>query len=194
MAKHSQIIAFLDESAISNETGTDTYLLCAVVCNRSQLDDLRQVMQNLQPRGARKLHWHGLSRQPARRAHWIAALNTLSLTSIVVARVGSSDDRPERQRRKCMERLVETLHELGVDEIVAESRGRSDDRRDVEHFVRMQSRRLRGATIRIQHKPGPQDPALWSADAVVGAVAASLKGDERYIEQLTQYKLITLDP
>ncbi|WP_179873591.1 hypothetical protein [Microcella indica] len=194
MTEPSQIFAFLDESAISDEKGPGTYLLCAVVCNRSQLDELRQVMQNLQPRGARKLHWHGLSRQPARRAHWLAALNTLSLMSVVVARAGNANERPERQRRKCMERLVQTLHELRVEEIIAESRGRADDKRDVEHFVRMQSRQLPGATIRIHHKPGPQDPALWSADAVVGAVAASIKGEERYIEQLTRYTLITLAP
>ena len=43
MAEPSQIFAFLDESAISDEKGPGTYLLCAVVCNRSQLDELRQV-------------------------------------------------------------------------------------------------------------------------------------------------------
>jgi hypothetical protein len=123
MTEPSQIFAFLDESAISDEKGPGTYRLCAVVCNRSQLDELRQVMQNLQPRGARKLHWHGLSRQPARRAHWLAALNTLSLMSVEVARAGNANERPERQRRKCMERLVQTLHELRVEEIIAESRG-----------------------------------------------------------------------
>jgi hypothetical protein len=60
----------------------------------------------------------------------------------------ASAERLERTGRLCMQRLAAALDDRGVCFIVAESRGRADDQRDVDHFFAMRSRQLGANDIR----------------------------------------------
>jgi len=169
-------------------------VIAAVVCAAQRVAYLRGAMAMLKPRASRKLHWHDLSQRPLMRQQALDSLNLLPLKIVVAIRVDVAGSRPERLRRMCMESLVMTLDKIGVGKIVAESRGPADDLRDIEHFVAMQSRRIPGASIRLAHIPGPEDPALWSADAVAGAVATAIKGDDSYLARLNRVTLVQFGP
>lgn len=170
----TQRIAFVDEATATLGDQPDTYLLAAVICAAHSVDDLAARMASLKPPSARKLHWRELPRRSGLREAAIAALNNLEIASVVVVRHDASNERMERRRRLCMERLVIELDARGVEQIVAESRGPADDRRDVEHFVAMASRGVEGSRIRISHEAGPANAALWAADVIAGAVTARL--------------------
>ena len=104
---------------------------------------------------------------------------------VVVHCAPDIDIRPERQRRLCLGRLVPELAELGVTRVIAESRGRADDRRDaqaVEHL--RQSRRLSGP-FHIDHARGPFDPLLWVPDACCGVITRHRCGDSTHYEKLS---------
>ena len=79
------------------------------------------------------------------------------LEHLVVVRAGAANDRPERRRRKCLERLLHELETKAVDDIVLESRGPADDRRDIEML-----NALRGSTT---CPPRPGSPTSSAASS-----------------------------
>lgn len=58
---------------------------------------------------------------------------------------------------------------------------------DLEAFVV-----VRVGGLRIEHVPGPAEPALWLADAVCGAVVAYRLGDDRWIRLIDKRATIEL--
>ncbi len=80
--------------------------------------------------------------------------------------------------------------DLGCLDLTLESRGRQADKRDRQADKRdremLDALRARHQAdgLRLNHTPGPADPVLWIADAVVGAVVASRTGQPRWCLRL----------
>jgi uncharacterized protein with HEPN domain len=190
----SRRVAFVDEATATLGAAPDTYILAAVICPVAVVGDLSDHMVALKPSGARKVHWREMSQRSGLRDAAVRAVNEANLEHVVIVRLDASVERLERRRRLCMQRLVAELDLRGVAEIVAESRGEADDRRDVEHFVAMASHKVPGSDIRISHAPGPTNPALWAADVVAGVVSAQLQANERRPLDLRGLTVIRITP
>ncbi|WP_157556192.1 hypothetical protein [Herbidospora yilanensis] len=144
---------------------------------------VREQMRGLLLRGQRKVHWRDESHD--RRLKLVDAIADLPVEGFVVVRVAGEADRPERRRRKCLEVLFRELAVLECGELVLESRGPADDRRDREMLEHLRRRRCLAAPLRLFHEPGPSDPMLWIPDVLCGAVGHSRTGAVEYLERLT---------
>jgi hypothetical protein len=127
----------------------------------------------------------------------VTAVAGLPLSHIVVIRDGMPGEKPERRRRKCLEQLLYTLDDHDVAEVVLESRGPKDDRRDRDMLDSLRSQRSIRPQLRMDHLPGPKDPLLWVPDATCGAVTHDRTGEGHYLECLrtrVDVTMITLGP
>ena len=194
IALRSPRVAFVDEATARLGSEPDTYILAAVVCPVALIDDLTDRMLALKPSGARKLHWRDLTMKSGLREIAVRSINAVEVDHVVVVRLEASSERLERRRRLCMQRLVAELEIRGVTDMIAESRGRADDQRDVDHFLAMRSQKMPGSQIRITHEAGPSNAALWAADIVAGTVAADLNGDKRPASMLSALTVIRITP
>jgi hypothetical protein len=168
--------AWGDESGSVPQVDPGAYVLSAVSVPPGRIDEVRDRMAQLRRPSEKKLHWRGDSR--ARHERVLRELAGADVDAVVVVRIGRQDERPERQRRKCLEHFLGALG--GIDHLTLESRGSGLDRRDRDLIDALRaSRRLGG--LRVDHAPGPADPMLWMADAVCGAVVASRTGDASYL-------------
>ena len=170
--------AFLDESEPNRAHDPDCYLLAAAICEHSNVDRARSTMEGLRLRGQLKVHWRDESM--ARRRRVVVAVAELPLRHLVVIRDGRPDERPERRRRHCLERMLYELDRLGVDTATFESRGPADDRRDRNMLDALRARNVVSAQLRMMHTPGPKDALLWVPDVVCGAVANRRMGNGEY--------------
>jgi hypothetical protein len=84
--------------------------------------------------------------------------------------------RQERARAVCLRGLVVELHGYGVDHLVMESRAGTLNTRDVQTVAGARYDLPKGASFRIDHRRGPDEPLLWAADVVAGAVRAGQNG------------------
>lgn len=175
--------AWVDESGSDMRRDPGTYMLSAALVENGKEEGARAAMQALLLPGQKKLHWRD---DASRHALIVEAIAALGVEHFVVVHCAPDIDiRPERQRRLCLGRLVPELAELGVTRVIAESRGRADDRRDaqaVEHL--RQSRRLSGP-FHIDHARGPFDPLLWVPDACCGVITRHRCGDSTHYEKLS---------
>lgn len=181
--------AWVDESGSDRTRDPGTYILAAAIMRASLEDVTRERMRGLQLRGQAKLHWR--DEGDARRHGIIRAIAACEIEHLVVVRHSTAQDRPERQRRKCLERLFFELGNRRVAEVVLESRGPADDRRDVAMFNAMNGQRILTAALRVSHRIGRHEPLLWIPDAVCGAVVGVRTGNDQYQPVLRNRMTVT---
>jgi hypothetical protein len=174
--------AFVDESQSRSARDPNTYLLAAAVCNQTSVPSVRAEIDALRVSGARKLHWRDEDRK--RRRKIAESIAGMPLVHVVVVRDGQPDEKPERRRRHCMERLLYELDTLDVDTVTFESRGPKDDKRDRDMLDALRSKKMIPSTLRIEHAIGLHEPMLWIADAICGAVVQFRTGDPTYLDTI----------
>lgn len=173
------LTAWADESGSRPDLDPGAYLLAAVLCEDDEVAHMRKTLEALRI-GEPKLHWHGSSEQ--RRGELVAAVASLPATGFVVVHVDrDADDR--RHRRKCMEFLLPHLAHMPCSTITFESRGQLD-RSDLATMQMLRARRAIEPTLRIEHSVGRNEPALWAADIVCGAVVQARIGNSVYLDAL----------
>lgn len=173
------LTAWADESGSRPELDPGAYLLGAVLCDDEDVHAMRTTMEDLRI-GEPKLHWHGSSDD--RRADFVRAVSELPVTGFVVVHVakGASD---RRQRRKCMEFLLPHLAQMPCSTITFESRGQLDAS-DLATMQMLRAQRAIETTLRIEHAIGRNEPALWVADILCGAVVQARIGNRAYLDVL----------
>ena len=82
-----------------------------------------------------------------------------------------------------MEFLLPHLALMPCSTITFESRGQLDAS-DVDMVQKLRSRRAIESTGRIEHSIGRNEPALWAADIVCGAVVQARIGNSAYLDVL----------
>jgi hypothetical protein len=168
-----RLVAYLDESF--HEGGPLGFYVLAAAVFATELDQVRDAMRAL--RGGRrtnKLHWNEMDERDRHAAVTVAA--SLTGTYLVAVGVPVPLRGQERARRIVLRRLVGELHEIGVLDITAESRGSVLDRRDVDLLRSVRFDLPKGTRIHLDHQRGETEPLLWLADTVAGAVRASREG------------------
>lgn len=181
-------LAFGDESGSDRLLDPDTYILAAAVIDPEHVDDVRGMARRLKLPGARKAHW----RDDSAKQHdaVIAMISQMPIEGVIVVRQGSSDEAPERRRRKCMEPFLTNVEEYGCNRLMLESRGPADDKRDRNLLDAMRAKHQSGG-LRLDHRRGPEEPLLWIPDALCGALTSSRIGEGRWLEKLEERIHIT---
>jgi len=76
------------------------------------------------------------------------------------------------------------LSALGVTRLVIESRGPADDKRDMDHLQGLRASHTIDSRLRLEHVPGPLEPALWVPDIVCGTFAQAELGHGQWLHPL----------
>ncbi|SDU75766.1 hypothetical protein SAMN04488563_5034 [Jiangella alkaliphila] len=172
-----------------------SYSLAASIIPSDRLDTVRDAVTALTPRNRSKLHWHDAETTERRLqlVQLVADLDAIEHVAVVLSTRPA--ERPERRRRHCLGRLLPELHDLGVSRVTAEAREAKQNQRDRQFLDGLRAQGLVPATLRLDHRPGPAEPALAVADIVAGAVLASYSGDGRF-RKVVEHKLteLVIDP
>ncbi len=178
---------FLDESAVVRSAERQEYLVCAALIPADDCDDVREKLRTLLLPGQIKVHWS--DEHERRRIRIVAVIQELQPMNVVVSHLEVPRRKTERYRRKCLETLYYELTSMKVQDLTLESRTPAQDKSDRAHIVGLQGQGLERA-LRIQHQRGGDEPLLWIADAVLGAINASRVGNPRYLDDLSETLLV----
>lgn len=173
--------AFLDESSPSRGLEYREYMVCAAFISTDACEAVREQLRPLLMRGQVKLHWTDESER--RRRDIVARIVDLGPMNVVVSHLDKYQRRVERHRKKCLEVLYHQMVAMQVFDLTLECRSDHQDREDRAHIVALQGQGL-DRRLRIGHARGGDEPILWIADAVLGAINSSHHGEDRYIERL----------
>jgi hypothetical protein len=185
-------LAFVDESESNRRADPDAYLLAAALVHSTDYEPIAEQMRTLRLPHQKKLHW---TDDRNRHEHITKVIAELDVLHVVVVRDGSPGEPSDRRRKKCLERLLYELDNRGVAHVSCEARQRKQNEEDRKIMAYMRvTKQIRGA-MKMDHPPGPEEPALWLADAVVGAVAMARYETSKYQQMLAGVlEVITIKP
>ncbi|MBB5787421.1 hypothetical protein [Jiangella mangrovi] len=172
--------AFADESI---RTSANVYVLAALLIDEADMTSVRVEARLLGKGSQPRFHWR--DQVPADRRKAAAFVLGLRLNHLVVVGAGIDPRRQERARRKCLHELLTQLENQGVEHAWLESRDPVSDGRDIAAVRAFRAAHLI-SEIRVEHEHAVNEPLLWVADLVAGAVGAAEAGEP-------QYKLIIAD-
>jgi hypothetical protein len=173
------LTAWGDESGSRPDLDPGTYILAAALVEDDDIPELRKTMENLRI-GEHKVHWHASNAD--RRHDLVVAVSELPVTGFVVVHC-DADASDLRHRRKCLEYLLPHLAHMPCSTITFESRGRQDDS-DINTMQKLRSGRVIDSTLRIEHAIGRNEPVLWAADILCGAIVQHRIGNSHYLQVL----------
>lgn len=190
--------AWIDESIRQRRDGTGMYMLAAAVVDDVDVATVRSEVGTLAPGRRRRAHWHDAD--DADRRKLVQAVASLPSVHLVVIGMGLDNSRQERGRRKCMQRLLWELSEMGTSQAWIEARTPTLNVKDAAAVAAWRAQRIIPGALRVDFaRPyGPQgEPLLWLPDIVAGAVGAARgDGDPQFLTPLepvlTEFT-ITLD-
>lgn len=174
------LTAWCDESGSIPDRDPGTYLLAAALIEDADVPIVRKALEDLRLSTEVKVHWHGSSHE--RREMLAAQLARLPITGLVVVHNerGAGD---RRGRRKCLEYLLPNLAAMPCSTVTFESRGRQD-RSDLDLLQKFRARRVIDPGFRIDHAVGRNEPVLWAADIIAGAVVQHRIGEPKFCRLL----------
>ena len=167
-------IAYVDESIRTTE---GFYILAAAVLDEPDRDKARDELSRLSQRGM-PFHWR--LEHPRRRSEAISVVRELASLHVVVVGAPVNPRRQERARRQCIEALLYHLESAGTAHVLLETRNATADRRDIAAVDQFRARGVISHAIRVDHGRPSEEPLLWLADIVAGAVSAAEGGEPAY--------------
>ncbi|WP_325048080.1 DUF3800 domain-containing protein [Jiangella anatolica] len=167
------MVAYVDESIRIRD---GVYVMAACALEDGSAAAARDAMRELEPRPGHRLHWH--DRMPADRLVAVRTVAQLPALHLVTIGVTLDPRRQERARRQCMEALLFHLQDAGVSRVWLETRNAAADRRDIEAVRAARARQIIQYGLLVDHARPSEEPLLWLADIVAGAVSAA-EGDDR---------------
>lgn len=126
-----------------------------------------------------RLHWYDERRN--QRDKIIRAIGKLDIDAVVVHGSHPDLERQERARRLCMRCLLYRLDQLEVSTVALESRGAVLDRRDLALTKALRGSNVIPRRLHVITADPASEPMLWVADAIAGAVGASLRGQTGWL-------------
>ena len=166
------------------------YRVCAVVVADEGTDEIRAELLPFLLKGQRKFHW--ISEKKQRRRAFLTTICGLNLDAIIVIHRSTPQRNEERRRRKALELLYLTLENLGVADVVLESRTSTQDHMDIKHIAGLKSAGL-FTSFQLTHVRGGDEPLLWISDTLLGAANAARNGDLAFANALSSVNLEILE-
>lgn len=178
------LVAYADESFLEHDH-RGYYVVANAIVDPCHVDQARQAMDAL--RGGRRIgktHWTEMDASERKRA----AVTVAALKGIHIVAVGTPvpPRRQERARARCLEHLVPELSGCGVETLIMEARTPALNKRDVQTVIGARYALPKGTRFAIEHTKGAQEPLLWVADVLAGAVRAGREGNDTYRSILTE--------
>lgn len=171
--------AWSDES-FDEVGGAGFYIVAAAIIDDGVRDQVRYEMTRLRGarRGPGKLHWTEMDDRQRKDA--VATVGSLGGLHVVAVGTPVPLRRQERARSKVVHELVRELRGFGVDHLFMEAREAELNRRDVRTVGQARRFLPPGATFRVTHVHGRDEPLLWVADVVAGVCRFEQKGRMDY--------------
>jgi hypothetical protein len=178
--------AFIDESIRGGRAGV--YVLAAAVVSDSAVETARTALRSvLRPRQPR-FHWR--DEADDQRIRMLEAL-TLSRVEPRAAAFALDGERQERGRVHCLQGLLADLNGLGVSHLVFETREEHNDAKDRKAIALAQRGGWIAADMRYEFRRPRDEPLLWAADAIAGAVSAHrFDGRSDYVDRLASHGVL----
>ncbi|UGT64488.1 hypothetical protein [Nocardia asteroides] len=188
------LFAFVDESARRrSREGACVYTLAAVIVPEPSLDEVRETMLALRYGRTPRVHWR--DERAERLEHIAKAVAALPMSGVVTVYLHDPAVGPERARRLCLKVLLRVLSARGVDAICFESRRAEQDARDRALLVTLRKQPGFRREVTVGWTKASDDPALWAADVVAGALTWWLDGGHEYWEALSAVvDIVEVDP
>jgi len=179
--------AFLDESTANRAGGLQEYLVCAALVPEDECDSVREQLRTLLLPGLIKVHW--TDEGEPRRRRIVSLIRDLGPMTVVVSHLDAPRRKVERYRRKTLETMYHEFVDMELFDLTLECRSAEQDASDRAHIVALQGQGL-DSRLRIGHQRGGDEPLLWIADAVLGAVNAAHLGERRHLQELESTLLL----
>lgn len=179
----SPLRAFADESSAVRSDTRQEYLIGAALIPLEACDEIREQLRSLALPGQVKLHWTDESE--SRRRAIVSRISELAPMTVVVTHLSERVKKNERCRRKCLEALYHDMVGMEVFDLLLEDRSPSQNSRDREHIVALQGQGL-DSRVRIAHQRGGDEPLLWIADVLLGAINSAALGEPAHLETLQE--------
>jgi hypothetical protein len=167
------VIAFVDESVRTGSGGL-LYVVAAAAVLRADRDRARDEFRKLLLPRQPYLHWN--SEKPARRVAVLDRLAGLDAMALACGYYPVGTRHQESARAACLTALVGDLKAAGISELVIETRGEPLDRRDRRTLLHAREVGIAPRNLSYRHVGKLEEPLLWAADAIAGAVALHLTG------------------
>jgi hypothetical protein len=182
------VIAFIDESVRTGSGGL-LYVVAAGAVVQADLDPARDGFRKLLLPRQPYLHWN--SEKPARRVAVLDRLTGLEVMAFACSYYPVGTRRQEPARAACLTALVGDLKAEGISDLVIETRSEALDRRDRQTLLDARHAGIAADSLIYRHVGKLEEPLLWAADAIAGAVALHRTGeDSRYFKQLQTSLLV----
>lgn len=137
----------------------------ALIPDSAQIDP--ELFKRIMPKGSRKLHWRDMNEGLQRRS--LRLLSGVERADLVVIASPLAGRKQERARRKCLEALLPSLEGRGINRLVLESRKPTADKLDIDYVKYAKGSKVI-RSIEVVHESGEDEPRLWIADQVLGAM------------------------
>lgn len=131
--------------------------------------------------------WHFRDERLASRRRFLAEVAQLhehEVGAVVFCCPTPSQRKSEQARVRCLWNLVAELREREVQTAVFESRQEHNDRKDRREIMAAQRDGVASADLVYRHGRPKEEPLLWVADAIVGAVGLSVASHDQELAQL----------
>jgi hypothetical protein len=181
----SSLHAYVDESRRRSVDGAHRYLMVAVTVPGGVRVALERDLRALVPKGSHRLHFRRDQRALTQKHLLLIAEGASDGVRGLAAHAVIGSARHEgRARVRCLAALATHLSAVGVDEIVIESRQRHRDVEDDRTLLRARQDGAIRRDLLWRHDRPYEEPLLWPADAVVGALGAKLTGQDSGLLEL----------
>jgi hypothetical protein len=168
-----QLCAWGDESYRTHGIDQPAYLLGAVVADPAVCDEYRQSLMALHRAGP-KLHWR--ESNPRERTQAIQTIAQFDAYHVIVIAAPVERKRQERARALCLEQLAWHLDRHTVTLLSLEARETQLMKRDQRTIDALRGKHALPDGLRIDHARPSEEPMLWVADFVLGALGESMTG------------------
>ncbi|MCJ1708861.1 hypothetical protein [Microbacterium sp. VKM Ac-2923] len=173
--------AFVDESSAVRSNTRQEYLIGAALIPLEKCAEIREQLRSLALPGQVKLHWTDESE--SRRRTIVSRISELGPVTVVVTHLSERVKKNERCRRKCLEALYHDMVNMEVFDLVLEDRSASQNKQDLGHLVALRTQGL-DKRLRVDHQRGGDEPLLWIADVLLGAINAAELGQPAHLHAL----------
>lgn len=170
---------YVDESL--RQTGQGLYVLAGVAVRDDCVSTARRVVRACAKKLEHRFHWRW--ENEASRIRMLESLAELELAVIAIACAPVARGRAPRARSLCLKELLWALDQGKIRRLVIETREPHNDQFDRRVVVGVQQSYRLGVGIAYAFERPLNEPLLWAADAIAGAVSGVATGESsRYGE------------
>ena len=178
--------ALVDESFRRGSDGKGCFVMVAAIVPDEHHAEITARLRTLVSPGQRR--WHFRDEGPTSRRTFLARtaeLHELDVVALAFCCQTPSQRKSEQARVRCIWNLLAELRERdGVQTVVFESRQEHNDRKDRREVIGAQRAGVAAANLVYHHGRPKEEPLLWLADAIAGAVGTSVASHDHELAGL----------